>query len=72
MTEIKFKSDAHECTQQIQGDWVVFTCPLCPDYRRKMHRETGEFVDETTGIVEALHSGVYVSQFVQDFNSSQS
>jgi len=72
MTEIKFDSDAHQCKQEIQGDWVIFTCPLCPNYRRKMHRETGEIVNENTGKVEANHSGVYVSAIVQDFNSSQS
>jgi hypothetical protein len=72
MTEIKFNSDAHECELEIKGNWIVFTCPLCPNYRRKMHMKTGEIVNENTGKVEANHSGVYISQLVQDFNSSQS
>ena len=32
----------HECTAERDGDWVIFTCPHCDDYVRRMNFKTGE------------------------------
>ena len=32
----------HECTAERVGDWVVFTCPHCLDYERRINLKTGD------------------------------
>jgi hypothetical protein len=32
----------HECDAVTEGDWVVFRCPICKDYERKINVITGE------------------------------
>ena len=34
--------DSHKCQTSLDGNWVVFTCPLCEDYERRVNRVTGE------------------------------
>jgi hypothetical protein len=47
--EIKFNhsSDAevHECESHRKGDWIIFRCPLCPDYERRMNWRTGDHMN---------------------------
>jgi len=33
--------DHHECTSTRSGDWIVFRCPRCPDYERRLNWRTG-------------------------------
>jgi len=47
MHEINFsfnnsEHDQHECDSYIEGDWVVFRCPICKDYERRINAVTGE------------------------------
>ncbi|HFA48865.1 MAG TPA: hypothetical protein ENJ95_07600 [Bacteroidetes bacterium] len=53
------KSD-HKCYSEQEGDWVVFRCPLCPDYERRIHSKTGEMKTEGTVGNMHKHHGVYV------------
>ena len=55
MLDIKFSTNenTHRCDAVLEGKWIVFTCPQCQDYRRKMHQETG-FLGQTINHVEAL------------------
>jgi hypothetical protein len=32
----------HECDAVTEGDWVVFRCPMCQDYERRINVVTGE------------------------------
>lgn len=32
----------HECESRREGDWLIFSCPHCPDYQRKYHLVSGE------------------------------
>lgn len=63
MTKIEFSSseDTHVCEASVQDQWIVFTCPQCKDYRRKMHQETGEMVVENPGDPHILHQGMYIN-----------
>jgi hypothetical protein len=47
--------NAHRCTGEVNGDWVTFRCPLCPEYSRKINLLTGETV--ATGKNEFVHFG---------------
>lgn len=47
--------ETHTCTSFRQGDWVVFRCPICPGYERRVNLETGKTV--VKGGTSALHTG---------------
>ncbi|HGY54844.1 MAG TPA: hypothetical protein ENK44_04000 [Caldithrix abyssi] len=32
----------HECESHRDGDWIIFRCPLCPDYERRFNWRTDE------------------------------
>jgi hypothetical protein len=32
----------HKCKGSLEGDWIVFKCPICQDYERRINRTTGE------------------------------
>ena len=32
----------HECEANQEGDWIVFRCPICKDYERRINWRTGE------------------------------
>ncbi|RMF58040.1 MAG: hypothetical protein D6748_09825 [Calditrichaeota bacterium] len=34
----------HECESHREGDWIVFHCPECPDYERRINWRTGEMI----------------------------
>ena len=36
------KSEMHECEATHEGDWVIFRCPICGDYERRINCNTGE------------------------------
>jgi hypothetical protein len=47
MREINFSfnnpgHDQHECDSVKEGDWIIFRCPLCKDYERRINAITGE------------------------------
>jgi len=35
-------TEQHECSTYRVGDWVVFQCPHCPDYKRRINWRTGQ------------------------------
>jgi hypothetical protein len=50
----------HECESSIEGDWIVFRCPLCKDYERRIHQVTSEMkVKNISAWIS--HSGRHVS-----------
>ena len=50
---------AHECDSYQHGDWIVFRCPSCPDYERRLNWRTGEIKVKNSqpGI---MHTGTHV------------
>ena len=34
--------EVHYCTSFVDGDSVVFRCPLCPQYERRINFDTGK------------------------------
>jgi hypothetical protein len=63
MTEIEFGPpsgpDHHECTSTRDGDWIVFLCPRCPDYERRINWRTGTSQVRSVS-PEVRHSGQHV------------
>lgn len=60
MYEVDFSfgpgSNHHECDSVMEGDWVIFRCPICEDYERRINLVTGENqVKNISSIVS--HSG---------------
>lgn len=47
--------ETHVCTSFRRGDWVVFRCPICTGYERKVNLINGKTV--VKGITGALHTG---------------
>ena len=43
----------HVCDANQEGDWIVFRCPLCKDYERRINWRTGE--------MEAKNQSAFVS-----------
>lgn len=60
MDAIHFKgspSEIHHCTSHREGDWMVWRCPHCADYERRMNWQTGE-MHIRRGQSAAQHTGV--------------
>ena len=53
------KVDSHTCESYRDGDWIVFLCPQCEGYERRMNWRTGEMKvkNDTDGHIR--HSGEY-------------
>ncbi len=48
----------HECTSQRHGDWIIFRCPHCDDYERRLNWRTGE-MRVRNARTEINHTGRY-------------
>lgn len=56
--EIDFTNNAHRCTSFIDGDWVIFRCPLCDGWELKLNPITLEMVRNAVACESLiLHSG---------------
>lgn len=45
MMHVDFKDDSlpvHVCEAVRDGDWIIYTCPKCPTYRRRYNWRTAE------------------------------
>lgn len=54
------KGNKHECASKKIGDWIIYTCPHCPDYQRKQNIKTDEMKVRCDKNNHNLHSGSYV------------
>jgi hypothetical protein len=61
--KIQFNSNdgelRHSCKSQRKGDWIVFTCPLCKDYERRLNFKTGQMKTRTGKNPDVLHIGTF-------------
>ena len=49
----------HELISRKVDDWYIYTCPLCPDYRRAYNPKTGAMKVECDKNNRNLHKGSY-------------
>ena len=63
MTFITLDKDGtkHRCEAEKKGDWVIYTCPQCPDYERRHNLITDQMIKKQHPANEALHEGFYVN-----------
>jgi len=47
--------DTHHCTSHIDGDWVVWRCPHCLGYERRLNLLTGKMA--VKGKTDFQHQG---------------
>lgn len=64
MKSIRFDADSpdverHECESFRDGEWLVFHCPRCPMYERRIHERTGQMVVRQADDVSIRHYGVH-------------
>jgi len=60
MGEITFTGlpeETHHCTSFRDGDWIVWRCPHCERYERRLNGRTGE-MKIARGGSEARHTGM--------------
>lgn len=48
-------ADVHHCTSRREGDWIIWRCPLCPGYERRLNMRTGAM--RVKGKTSAQHTG---------------
>ncbi|MBK8567875.1 MAG: hypothetical protein IPN76_32275 [Saprospiraceae bacterium] len=46
----------HHCIGHKEGDWVIFTCPICRDYQRLINCKTKQVIVRK-GKSNAVHTG---------------
>lgn len=60
MIQITFtngQAPEHICTATRQGDWIIYRCPLCPDYERRINLRTDQMT--ICGKNEYRHAGSF-------------
>lgn len=55
MIQFNGLENAHQCTSFRQGDTIVWKCPLCIGYERRLNLVTGEM--SVVGKTEYQHTG---------------
>lgn len=58
--DLTSEGEYHTCEAKHVGDWIIFHCPACSDYERRLNWRTGKMV-KVSGDNEFLHSGKYFS-----------
>lgn len=49
-------NEQHTCDGHQEGDWIIFTCPICQDYERRVNWKTSE-MNIHRGSSSACHYG---------------
>ncbi|MCB0522176.1 MAG: hypothetical protein H6577_14030 [Lewinellaceae bacterium] len=64
-----FNQEQHQCLSHREGDWIIFHCPICKDYERRINWKTRE-VKVRRGSSTAAHAGSHapVSSDVENFS----
>ncbi len=52
-------AEAHHCESYRDGDWIVFLCPKCEGYERRLNWRTGDMKVRDTSDTQVRHSGEY-------------
>ncbi|MBI5917254.1 MAG: hypothetical protein HY842_17935 [Bacteroidetes bacterium] len=51
-----FRENRHQCIGHREGDWIIFVCPICKDYERRINCKTKEMMVKR-GMSNATHVG---------------
>jgi hypothetical protein len=75
MNSIQFgnSQNKHQCQSKQEGEWVVFRCPHCPDYERRIHSTTGKMTTKSNPDNLFLHTGNHIPpnlEMLQDLGSN--
>ena len=54
----------HKCDARLEDDWVIFTCPKCADYERRLNYQTGTMQVKNSK-ENIFHSGQYYPHEIQ-------
>jgi hypothetical protein len=69
MQTIEFKPPAdsvhHECEAYRDGNWIIFRCPHCYDYERRLNWRTGE-MNSRHSRAEVHHTGKYFPKIYRE------
>jgi hypothetical protein len=52
--------ESHECTSSIEGEWIVFRCPVCEDFERRIHLRTKKMKSKISPYNPYQHHGLYL------------
>lgn len=52
--------DSHKCYSETEGDWIVFRCPVCEDYERRINIKTGEMISLVSEENRTPHHGFFI------------
>lgn len=66
-----FNDEQHPCIGHNEGDWIIFTCPICKDYERRVNWKTGG-VKVRRGGSKFNHFGSHapVSTYIENFSTN--
>lgn len=75
-TEITFPEnpdrEVHACESRQEGDWIIYTCPKCPNYKRRVNIVTREVILTNDDIsFYVFHQGNFVPEPLKEFDSMQ-
>ncbi len=59
----------HQCQSHKEGDDIVFTCPDCPGYERRMNLRTNKMT-VVNAREDILHTGTHVSPILKGLNGN--
>ena len=55
--------DGHYCVSKLDGDWIIWTCPICVGYERRLNWKTGDLVSNDIARNSIIkHSGKHVGE----------
>jgi len=54
------EGEFHTCESHREGDWLVFTCPHCPDYENRFNLQTGERRSQPIPDPTIFHQGTHI------------
>jgi hypothetical protein len=65
------KEGRHTCVGHREGDWVIFTCPICKDYEKRYNLITGKLITKSDPDNEYIHQGSHAPVKIEPNKYSQ-
>lgn len=62
--------ESHTCESHREGDWLVFTCPHCKTYERRINFKTGGMTSQPGEDPFIQHQGQFVPIGLENANAS--
>lgn len=60
----------HTCVSHREGNWIVFTCPQCHRYERRLNFQTGEMNCTPADDPYIVHQGQFVATGLEKVEAS--